>query len=113
MQHISTCRIKTLTCNAARARVCCKFLLRAGELSCVKSQSKLLDEVRTSRRMPSPETARMIRRAAHVSQTRMACELGVDRITLYRWESGLAQPRSAARAKWAALLDELQRELAA
>ena len=55
----------------------------------------------------------MIRRAAHVSQTRMACELGVDRITLYRWESGLARPRSAARAKWAALLDELQRELAA
>jgi DNA-binding transcriptional regulator YiaG len=78
----------------------------------VKSQSGLIDQVRAKRRMPSPETARMIRRAAHVSQARMAREIGVDRATLHRWEAGLARPRPTARAKWAALLDELQKVLA-
>jgi DNA-binding XRE family transcriptional regulator len=77
----------------------------------VKS-TNLIDEVRANRRMPLPETARMIRRAAHVTQARMAQELGVDRITLHRWEAGLAKPRPALRARWAALLEELQRELA-
>jgi DNA-binding transcriptional regulator YiaG len=85
--------------------------LRAGELHDVKSKATLIDEVRASRRMPSPEIARMIRRAAHVSQDRMARELGVDRITLYRWENGLARPRPEAQTKWAALLEQLQKEL--
>jgi DNA-binding transcriptional regulator YiaG len=78
----------------------------------VKSKAMLIDEVRAGRRMPSPETARVIRRAAGVSQDRMARELGVDRITLYRWENGLARPRPDARAKWQAMLEQLQQELA-
>ncbi len=73
----------------------------------------LLEEVRASRRLPPPETARWIRKAARVSQTRMARELGVDRVTLAKWEAGAMQPRPAHRASWAALLDELQQELTA
>jgi DNA-binding XRE family transcriptional regulator len=42
----------------------------------------------------------------------MAREIGIDRITLHRWEAGLAKPTSTHRAKWAALLEDLQRELA-
>jgi DNA-binding XRE family transcriptional regulator len=75
-------------------------------------RQNLLDEVRANRRMPAAETARMIRRAAHVTQARMAREIGVDRITLHRWEVGQAKPTSTHRARWAALLEELQRELA-
>jgi DNA-binding XRE family transcriptional regulator len=77
-----------------------------------RQASNLLDEVRANRRMPAPETARMIRRAAHITQARMAREIGVDRITLHRWEAGLDKPRPAMRARWAALLEELQQELA-
>jgi DNA-binding transcriptional regulator YiaG len=68
----------------------------------MKAKTTLIDEVRTSRQMPSPETARVIRVAAGVSQARMARELRVDRATLNRWEAALARPRAAARARWAA-----------
>jgi DNA-binding XRE family transcriptional regulator len=77
-----------------------------------RQSSNLIDEVRANRRMPSPETARMIRRAAHVTQARMAREIGVDRVTFIRWESGATRPRPELRARWAALLEDLQRELA-
>lgn len=73
----------------------------------------LIEEVRRARHLPSPETARLIRLSARVSQQRMAAELGVDRVTLSRWESGASRPRDAKRAKWADLLDALQRELSA
>jgi transcriptional regulator with XRE-family HTH domain len=73
----------------------------------------LLDEVRLVHHMPAPNTARFIRQAARVSQTRMATALGVDRTTLSRWEAGTMQPRAAQRRRWAELLAALQREVAA
>jgi transcriptional regulator with XRE-family HTH domain len=79
----------------------------------MRKQLSLVEQVRIERRMPSPATAKVIRRTAGVSLERMADEIGVDRATLMRWENGENRPRPAHCAKWAALLDELQQVLAA
>ncbi len=68
----------------------------------------LIDEVRQRRRLPKPSTARAIREEAGISQQRMATEIGVDRMTLARWESGRRKPRPRAAASSAALLDQLR-----
>ena len=74
---------------------------------------ELLAEVRATRDLPAPAAAREIRRAAHVTQARMAEALGVDRTTLARWEAGAMRPRPAQRARWSELLLQLEREVAA
>ncbi len=68
----------------------------------------LVDEVRQARTLPEPQVARMIRLSADVSQERIAQELGVHRMTVARWESGLRRPRGAMRARYAQLLRELR-----
>ncbi|WP_434316383.1 helix-turn-helix domain-containing protein [Leifsonia sp. P73] len=68
----------------------------------------LPEEVRTARRLPSPDLARAIRRAAGVSQVRMGIELGVHRLTIARWESGERAPQGARRTAYAALLEQLR-----
>jgi DNA-binding transcriptional regulator YiaG len=72
----------------------------------------LLDEVRQAKRLPTPQTARMIRLAAGVSQERFARELGVHRMTVQRWETGERTPRAEHRAAYAALLEALRAEVA-
>jgi transcriptional regulator with XRE-family HTH domain len=67
----------------------------------------LIREVR-ARQLPSVERRRAIRRAAGVSQIRMAAELGVHRLTLVRWENGTIEPRGDNRAHYANLLARLQ-----
>jgi DNA-binding transcriptional regulator YiaG len=71
----------------------------------------LVDEVRRARTLPKPATAKMIRVAAGVSQTRLGAELGVHRITVARWEDGSRTPRGSIRAAYSDLLNQL-RELA-
>lgn len=74
----------------------------------------LLDEVRQARSvpLPPPNTARMIRVAADVSQERLARELGVHRMTVHRWESGERKPRGLHRLLYAQLPDQLRTEVA-
>lgn len=72
----------------------------------------LLDEVRQAKKLPSPQTARMIRIAAGVTQERLARELGVHRMTIQRWETGERRPSGVHRATYAQLLDELRAEVA-
>lgn len=72
----------------------------------------LINEVRSSLSLPPPEMARYIRKAARVTQGRLAMEIGVDRVTLARWESGTCKPRSAQRVRYAEALTALQKELA-
>jgi transcriptional regulator with XRE-family HTH domain len=60
------------------------------------------------RQLPSPDAARLIRVLAGVSQRELAQELGVDRVTVARWELGMRVPRGELRAKYARLLRELQ-----
>ncbi len=71
----------------------------------------LREEVRNARRLPSPAMAKLIRQQAGVSQTRLAKELGVHYITVLRWENGSRVPRGETRARYAALLAEIQQEL--
>lgn len=68
----------------------------------------LLDELRNRPRLPSPEIAAAVRRAAGVSQQRVATELGVSRMTITRWESGARRPQGALAAAYVALLDQLR-----
>ena len=69
--------------------------------------SALLDEVRESLALPSPDMRRQIREAAGVSQARLAAELGVHEITVGRWEAGLHAPQGDVRRSYARLLAEL------
>lgn len=70
--------------------------------------SQLIQEVKRSRSLPRPALARAIREAAGVSQTRLAAELGVHRMTVARWEAGTRTPRNAQRAAYADVLAQLQ-----
>lgn len=71
----------------------------------------LLSEVRRIRRLPPPKLARAIREAAHLSQGRLAQELGVGRVTVTRWELGTRTPRGALRMAYAELLAALSAAL--
>ncbi|MGN6244515.1 MAG: helix-turn-helix transcriptional regulator [Motilibacteraceae bacterium] len=73
----------------------------------------LLDEVRVARTLPSPKVAAMIRQAAGVSQARLGSEVGVHRVTVARWETGVSRPRGEAAQRYAAVLAELRRAVAA
>lgn len=67
----------------------------------------LLEEIRDSR-LPAPAQRRAVRRAAGVTQARLAAELGVYAGTISEWERGLRSPRPAAKARYARLLREIE-----
>lgn len=71
----------------------------------------LIDEVRSTARLPEASTARLIRISAGISQERLAAEVGVHRVTLARWESGECRPRGTARSRYSTVLHEIRREL--
>lgn len=68
----------------------------------------LLDEVRASVRLPTPQEAKRIRKAAHVTQERLAEALGVHRVSVARWEAGEREPQGELRAVYATVLRELE-----
>ncbi len=69
--------------------------------------SSLLDEVRTRPKLPAPGMAKAIRRAAGVTQARLAVELNVHPVTLSRWETGVRKPQGTDLTCWMAMLAEL------
>lgn len=69
--------------------------------------SSLLDEVRTRPKLPAPGMAKAIRKAAGVTQARLATELDVHPVTLSRWETGVRKPQGTDRTRWMAMLSEL------
>lgn len=71
--------------------------------------SGLVGEVQAARCLPPPRLAREIRAAAGVSQARLADELGVQRVTVARWETGARRPRGANLLAYVSLLEELRR----
>jgi DNA-binding transcriptional regulator YiaG len=73
---------------------------------------RLVEQVRLRKAAPSPALARAIREAAGVSQARLAKELGVNRVTLCRWEAGQRRPRGSKALRYAQLLAELQAVIA-
>jgi DNA-binding transcriptional regulator YiaG len=72
----------------------------------------LLAEVRRARELTTVPVARDIRRAAGLTQERLALALGVDRTTLARWEAGSSRPRPAELAVWVDALEALRQEVA-
>lgn len=75
------------------------------------SAETLAEELRQERRLPAPKTLRLIREAAGVSQARVARELGVDRVTVARWELGLRSPRGELRRRYVELLITLREDV--
>ena len=73
----------------------------------------LISEVRERRNLPSPAEAIAIRKRAKVSQSRLAAELGVHRVTVARWEAGERHPRGEVVERYAAILRALARETGA
>jgi transcriptional regulator with XRE-family HTH domain len=69
--------------------------------------------VRAAQRLPTPAAARSIRQAAGVTQHELADELGIDRVTVARWELGERTPRGELRLRYIRLLDELREAVAA
>jgi transcriptional regulator with XRE-family HTH domain len=68
----------------------------------------LIEQVRTARRLPPPALARAIRDAAGVSQQQIADELGVNRVSVARWELGERIPRGELRLRYVVLLEGLR-----
>ncbi|WP_395243382.1 helix-turn-helix domain-containing protein [Agromyces sp. MMS24-K17] len=52
----------------------------------------VIDEARARRSLPAPALAKAIREAAGVSQSAVARTLGVNRMTISRWEAGFCRP---------------------
>ncbi len=68
----------------------------------------LLEQVRAAQRLPAPAVARAIRQAAGVTQQQVADELGVNRVTVARYELGERSPRSELRLRYVELLETLR-----
>jgi transcriptional regulator with XRE-family HTH domain len=69
----------------------------------------LLEEVRESLALPGPALARQIREAAGVTRARLAEELSVSEMTVYRWEAGARSPQGQMRRAYGRLLADLDR----
>lgn len=72
------------------------------------SISELLREVRERPTLPPPEMRRAIRKAAGITQARLAGALGVHEITLLRWEHGSHEPRGEHLVAYARALEEMR-----
>jgi transcriptional regulator with XRE-family HTH domain len=72
--------------------------------------SALAQHVKAARRLPPPAIARAIRDEAGVSQQQVADELGVNRVSVARWELGERVPRGELRLAYIGLLDELRED---
>ena len=70
---------------------------------------ELLARARSASRLPAPRQRRGIRDSAGVTQRELAAVLGVSVMTLNRWERGLVRPRGSNAARYAELLDQLDR----
>jgi transcriptional regulator with XRE-family HTH domain len=68
----------------------------------------LVNRVRAGRKLPTPAMQREIRKAAGVSQAQVAAELGVQRVTVARWETGLRKPSPRLLERYVELLEQLR-----
>ncbi|MGH2760451.1 MAG: helix-turn-helix domain-containing protein [Actinomycetota bacterium] len=66
-------------------------------------------ELTRLRRMLSLGTARLIRVEAGLSLSELARAVGVDRGTIWRWETGRRRPRGRAAERFLTALEELSR----
>ena len=71
------------------------------------SLDELLARATRTRRLPTPNRGRRLRRAAGISQKELAAALGVTRLTLGRWEAGTAAPTGVHRERYGEALARL------
>jgi transcriptional regulator with XRE-family HTH domain len=69
----------------------------------------LVQKVRRRKRIPSPTEARAIRIASGLRQLDLAQVLGVNRVTITRYETGGRRPRGDLGQRYARLLEALRR----
>lgn len=67
----------------------------------------LQEKSRIHRRLPPPPMRRAIRKNAGITQSDVAAALGVDRVTVARWERGERTPRGALLRAYVKLLESL------
>ncbi len=58
--------------------------------------------------LPPPKERRAVRIAARLHQREVALLLGVDRVTVTRWENGHREPAGELRTRYACLLEQLR-----
>lgn len=75
--------------------------------------SGLIERARSAHRLPAPRVARALRAAAGLSQSDIAAELNVHRVTVARWEAGEHTPRGELLVAYVRLLDQLREVSAA
>lgn len=73
--------------------------------------SGLVEQVRLRRRLPPLLMRKAIREAAGLSQAALAREVGVDRVTVARWEAGRRTPRSRYLEAYVGVLEALRSEV--
>lgn len=61
--------------------------------------------------LPSPEDRKRIRKAYGVTQSVLADELGVHRITVSAWERGAYDPTGAVRDKYLVFLTHMKKTI--
>ena len=66
---------------------------------------------RARRRLPDPNTCRLLRRQLGISIITVAETLGVRKETVSRWELGHRQPRGKNAVRYLELLERMQAEL--
>ncbi|TFD13854.1 XRE family transcriptional regulator [Cryobacterium sp. TMT1-2-2] len=69
-----------------------------------------IDEARARRALPAPALAKAIREGAGVSQSAIARTLGVNRMTVSRWEAGNNRPSAEHLNAYADVLRALEEE---
>ncbi len=69
--------------------------------------------IRLRARLPKPAERRAIRESLGLSRELVARELGVSQDTVYQWENGVAEPRTANLVNYVDLLDRLRSTAAA
>lgn len=75
-------------------------------------KQRLIEQVRSRRELPPPAARQAIREAAGVSARRLGAELGVTGMAVRHWERGAREPSPQHLRRYAALLEQLQRESA-
>jgi transcriptional regulator with XRE-family HTH domain len=71
---------------------------------------ELLRDARARRSLPDPAVRRLLRERAGLTQDQLANVLGVGRVAVTRYESGLRTPRGDTCVKYALLLERLAKE---
>ena len=78
----------------------------------LKPQDKVLADARARKDLPPPRQRRAIRRRAGVAAVAIANVLGVSRQTVSAWQHGRHIPRQPLLDRYAALLRDLEDEVA-